>query len=170
MRILVLCSFALLLHAQQGPEDLLAQVRAKVTRTIGELSNYMCTQTVERNQYVVDPAFSCAGLIAHAAHPHRTVSDRLKLDVGIGTKGEMYSWVGENRFYDNLSRFASQGAISSGTFEFFLKAIFLTDQTVISYDGEVIDHGTTARRISIPGLACHQPLSDHLEDHRNHGV
>ena len=160
MRILALCSFAVLLHAQQEPENLLAHVQAKVKDAIDRLSNYMCTQTVERNQYVLDRAPSCAGLLAHRTQARQTLSDRLTLDVGVGPKGEMYSWVGENRFHDNVNRFASQGAISNGSFDFFLKAVFETDHAEFSYDGEQVDQGRRLAgfRYQVSRAASHYEL------------
>ena len=141
MWILVLSTLAVLLQAQQEPVDVLARAQAKIKDTIDRLSNYMCTQTVYRNQYVLDRAPSCAGLLAHRANKHQTLSDKLKLDVGVGAKDEMYSRVGENRFHDNVNRFASQGAISNGSFDFFLKSVFFADQAVFSYVGEQVDEG-----------------------------
>ena len=146
MRIILLGGFALLLHAQQEPQDLLTRVRAKIAGTINRLTNYMCTETVERAQYELDGAGdgarSCGDLLAHRGTAPQTVSDRLRLDVGVGANGEIYSWAGENHFHDrSLSQFVTEGAISNGSFASFLTMIFTGDQAEFSYDGEKIDGG-----------------------------
>jgi hypothetical protein len=146
MRALLFCSCALVLHAQQEPHDLLTHVRAKVTETINRLSRYMCTQTVERSHYeldsVLDRSISCDDLIARPRPAHRTTSDLLRLDVGVGANGEMYSWAGENRFHDqSLSELVREGAISNGSFASFLNIVFSTDMAAFSYDGEKIEDG-----------------------------
>jgi hypothetical protein len=52
----LICLFISILYAQQSAEAILAQVRAKVADSIGRLSNYMCTQTIERMTYVLPSA------------------------------------------------------------------------------------------------------------------
>ena len=146
MRLIVLGSIALLLQAQQEPNGLLAHVRARIAETIRQLSNYMCTQTVDRSEYRLDHAgnrtVSCDDLLAHKKTSHEIASDRLRLDVGIGADGEMYSWAGENHFHNStLSQIVNEGATQNGSFASFLQMIFSIDQAEFSYDGEKIEDG-----------------------------
>jgi len=77
---------------------------------------------------------SCDDLIAavNAAAGKRrlTHSDRLRLDVAVsqdrsGEDGEMYSWVGEERFRGrDLFEIVPDGAMATGTFSSMLASIF----------------------------------------------
>jgi hypothetical protein len=140
-RTAVLCGFAFTLQAQQGAEELLAHVRAKVTDTVGRLSNYMCTETVERTVYVLQAAGGskepCAGLLASKGHERLISSDRLRLDVGASKSGEMYSWAGENRFQgETPGEIVGRGTTSNGSFAALLSMIFTMDPVKFSYRGE----------------------------------
>jgi len=132
VRTLVLCGCALTLQAQQGGEELLAHVRAKVAGTVGRLSNYMCTQTVDRMVYLLA-----------AKKPGRLLSsDRLRLDVGAAKSGELYSWAGDNRFHDRTpAEIVGRGVTSNGSFEALLSMIFTTDPVEFSYRGELTEAG-----------------------------
>jgi uncharacterized protein (TIGR03435 family) len=146
MRVVVLLGVALLMQAQSRPEELLARVRARVAETLGGLSRFMCTQTVDRAEYRVDPgddATPCgAPGAADADAAHLVTTDRLRLDVGIGTNREMYSWVGENHFHDrNLTQLVKAGAISNGSFASFLTAIFQSDRAEFTSHGETVGEG-----------------------------
>ncbi len=57
---------------------------------------------------------------------------------------EMYSWVGESRF-DNrdLLDLVNDGAISSGSFGSYLKALFRTDAASFTYNGDLTRDGRT---------------------------
>src|SRR5689334_8997378 len=88
--------------AQDNPVSLLKQVAAKATQSIDSLGRYMCTQTIVREQYEpktpkqggrCDDKPGSIGLLLNTA-------DRLRLDVARTSTGEMYSWVGEEKFND----------------------------------------------------------------------
>jgi hypothetical protein len=100
-RVVLLLGFVSILQAQQGSQGLLAEVRAKVADSVGRLSNYMCTENIERTVYALQPAGqstqSCAGLLTSIGHGRLLSSDRLRLDVGASKSDEMYSWAGRPR-------------------------------------------------------------------------
>jgi hypothetical protein len=158
-KAILLCAFVSL----SGPavsEDsnaLLAHIRARVMETIGRLPNYMCTETIDRLQFEPDSRLrirSCEAAIQHHPKLRLASSDRLRLDVAVGTRTELYSWVGENRFEDRgLMAVVRYGPLSTGSFASFLNNIFGTDDATFSYTGESSLNG---RRLA--GFAFQVPL------------
>jgi len=152
----LLFGVSIVARAQDDPQDLLRQVSQKVMDSIHRLPKYLCTLTIERSQYKIGGIFSthsCDNLAAEkkAERLKRSLyaSDRLRLDVAVGTSreifgttNEMYSWVGDNRF-DNRGLFdlVRQGAISSGSFSTFLISIFGEDRATFSYNGDITENG-----------------------------
>jgi hypothetical protein len=144
-----LCSFAAIIQiaawAQtDDPKDLLLRVRGNVTDTVARLPKYMCSLTIEREQYTADPvhALSCDGMAAQRTKgelkPHLYETDRVRLDVGVAASNEIYSWVGEDRFDDrDLFDLVREGALQTGSFSGFLTSIFGSDAAAnFTYDGE----------------------------------
>jgi len=104
------------LMAQPDPSELLQRVREKVLNTLDRLPRYMCTQTINRSVYEPvrrevevkdcgDPRRSdeTGGRLV------RTMADRVRLDVGVAAQGEIYSWVGENRFRNRSLSIVNEG-------------------------------------------------------------
>ena len=153
--LLLLGSFAASLLAQPGsqdPKDLLLTVRRKIMDTVLRLPRYMCTQTIDRVQY--QPSNnqrvpSCDELEAQRKSSERKLrlsgSDRLRLDVAVSSStGEIYSWVGEERFDDrSLFDLVRQGAVQTGSFRSFLASIFASEDASFSYDGDETVNGRT---------------------------
>jgi hypothetical protein len=141
LTVATLSGAALTLNAQQAGEELLAKVRSRVLENVDRLSNYACTETVERKVYVLragnlTPA-SCEALLEADRGGRLRSSDRLRLDVGIAQTGEeMYSWSGENQFEANNTHQLVQGATTNGSFAGFLYMIFRQDRVTMSYRGE----------------------------------
>ncbi len=124
--------------------------------TLERLPKYVCTQTVDRSRYELESALyghggktdghSCDDILAEqntAARKRRlTHSDRLRLDVAVshdrpGEDGEMYSWVGEERFRGrDLFEIVPDGAMATGTFSSMLTSIFGGDAGRFSYNGD----------------------------------
>ena len=143
VRAVLICSFVSVLYAQESGEGSLAQVRAKVANIVGRLSNYMCTETIERTSYVLrsEPKASCAGLLAVEGHGQLVSSDRLRLDVGSSKSAtlsnEFYSWAGENHFSDQtIGEIVGNGATSNGSYTALLSMIFTSDPVKFAYIGE----------------------------------
>lgn len=88
-------------------QQLLA-IRRNVIATISRLPKYLCRETVDRSTFLPKSPVnhsSCTDLANRRKKPnwkvHESQSDRLRLDVAVSRdEGEMYSWVGENRFHD----------------------------------------------------------------------
>jgi hypothetical protein len=147
--LLLLCSFAASMQAQQDPRDLLVGVRNRVMQTVDRLPRYMCTQTIDRAQY--EPTggrrtSSCDDLAAQKktaqGRLRLSASDRLRLDVAVAATDEIYSWVGEDRFDDrSLFDLVRQGSLQTGSFRTFLSSIFGSDAASFSYNGDTTVNG-----------------------------
>jgi hypothetical protein len=133
------------LMAQPDPSELLLHVCDKVVHTLDRLPRYMCTQTIDPSVY--EPARREVDVKA-CADPQRspdtertlvrTMADRVRLDVGVAAQGEIYSWVGENRFRNrSLFSIVNEGSLSTGYFNGFLDLVFRSDNPRFSYFGEI---------------------------------
>jgi hypothetical protein len=133
------------LMAQPDPSELLLRVRDRVIHTLDRLPRYMCTQTIDRSVYEpirrdVDAKACDATQHSPDAKPNlvRAMADRVRLDVGTVAQGEIYSWVGENRFRNrSLFSIVDEGSLSTGYFNGFLELAFRSDNASFSYSGEV---------------------------------
>jgi hypothetical protein len=160
-RFLLTVIIATTVWAQQGdPMDLLRRVQARVANSLDRLPRYMCTETIDRSQY--EPNVHGRGTECDEGPArqltHLATSDRLRMDVAMAPTGEMYSWVGENRFDDrDLFDMVREGAISTGSFSGFLTAIFRTEDASFTYDGETTNGGRTVAEFgfSVPYEKSH---------------
>jgi hypothetical protein len=153
-RLLFLCSFAAVIQttaSAQTNDPLLQRVRDNVTDTVERLPKYLCTLTVDRARYAADPvhASSCDGLAGQQSKgrlkPRLAETDRVRLDVAIVARNEIYSWVGEDRFEDRdlFLDLVRQGALQTGGYSIFLDSIFGGDAASFSSNGETELDGRT---------------------------
>ncbi len=132
------------MQAQPNPAELLRLAQTKISQSLDRTLRYMCTQTIDRAGYEPDVNSGHTSCDAGPARPamHLTTWDRLRLDVAMTSTGEMYSWVGENRFHDrDLTDMVQEGAISTGNFAAFLEIVFRTDDTSFTYNGDSSENG-----------------------------
>jgi hypothetical protein len=137
------------LMAQPDPGELLLRVREKVVNTLDRLPRYMCTQTIDRSVYEpIRREVETKACDDPQRSPDiqrklvRTMADRVRLDVGMAARGEIYSWVGESRFRNrSLFSIVNEGSMSTGYFNGFLDLVFRSDNTNFSYSGEVSEGG-----------------------------
>ncbi len=131
----------------QSNDPLLDKVREQVSKSILRLPNYLCTQTIQRTQMdpVVRNRLTCAQLAGLKQSARLLNSkDRLRLDVAMGEKKEMYSWMGSNQFFDsNIVELVHFGPISSGSFNGFLRAVFTRNIATYAPPQQVIRDGRT---------------------------
>ena len=140
------CGFAQPNQAQQDPKDLLLSVRRRVMETVRRLPRYMCTETIDRSQYEPDVVRqgSACDQPSLQRKLHMAELTGLRLDVGIAANGEIYSWVGEDRFDDrSLFDIVRQGAVQTGSFRSFLLSVFESDAASFSYNGDETVNGRT---------------------------
>jgi hypothetical protein len=152
--LLLLSVFATAVAAQQDTprgdaKALLLEVRKKVMLTVNRLPKFMCTETVDRSIFRPKTKLrgvfcdDLANLRKHADwRVSKYTSDRLRLDVAILDRTEMFSWAGEGRFQDrSLADLVRHGATSTGAFVSFLNSIFGNDAANFTYNGDVNVNG-----------------------------
>ncbi len=134
-RVLIFCAYAIAGVTALWATDSIAQilfnkVKDSVVDNIKNFPRYTCVQTVVRSQFILPPAgTSCAIAIANNERNNREAilswHDRLRLDVAVGEKSEMFSWAGATKFESgNVSELVSKGASGSGEFGSFLSSVF----------------------------------------------
>ena len=142
-------------------QDLFGRVRTKVLDDISRIPNYTCVQTITRT--VIRSATSryrlCDQIIedrSHAEDPRRGAHslspgstsiqglsswERLRLEVAIAGKREVFSWVGASRFEEkSLQDLIGYGQTSTGDFGPFLYSVFF-DHSSMQFDGETTSGG-----------------------------
>jgi hypothetical protein len=137
--------------AEYDPVDVLKRATQKVLAGAQEIPKYTCVETVNREYF--EPAAAtlpraCPVLLEQRSHPTvdmilRPVStDRLRLDVTLGTGGELFSWAGASRFEDaSIDHLVRHGPMATGGFAGFLLAIFETDAKRYVFDGSIMVNG-----------------------------
>jgi hypothetical protein len=139
---LLLCTAAR--TADSPAQVLFNRLRENVRGALERVPRYTCVQTITRTrhypQYGSRPN-SCAALIATRAQlPSAGLllwHDRLRLDVAVGDKSEMFSWAGARQFETNsLGDLALSGSTGSGSFSSFLSSVFGPDAQDFRYTGE----------------------------------
>jgi hypothetical protein len=135
------------LAAQPGanPDDLYRRVRERVLSDIVRLPNYTCVQTITRSvRGAMQAARSRPQLCEQIIREHnadkskQSISswDRLRIDVAIAEKHEVYSWVGADQFEkDNLHELVGEGQTSMGDFGSLILSIF-SDHPTMQFQGE----------------------------------
>jgi hypothetical protein len=138
----LLLGVAGLAGADSMPDEVLARLRDRVLDEAAHVPNYTCVQTIDRQFFVTTvtrPPGSCAGLDVERTRPgYRIVpygSDRFRLDVGVGRRGELYSWAGAERFEDRDLNDLIPGPSSTGAFATLLHMMFGGDAAEFHYRG-----------------------------------
>ena len=134
----LLAFVAVALHAQKtDPQALLDEVRLKVASTVQRASRYTCMETIEpywyANRKPVRPG--CDTDRSPEINGQNLVrSDRLRLDVAVGSGQEMFSWHGQKSFQtEEIDRLVTAGPISSGTYFSFLSSVFLEGLATVDF-------------------------------------
>ncbi len=136
--------------------EALAQARAKIVSATKQLPRYTCVETVERKSFgrvwtgrgAVPPKM-CPQIVFDknsGRSPVRLVmTDRLRLDVAVSGKGEIYSWVGASQFDSRpLAEMIGGGVVSTGAFGTYLVDVFENQAATYrflrktSHDGRVL--------------------------------
>ena len=117
------------------PAEVLKRVGARVhTTTERRLPNCTCVETVTREAFLpatAAPRRTCSEVLAQRQHPpaslalHSYSLDRLRLDVAMTEKGEIFSWAGARQFSSgHIGDVVGAGPIGTGAFGGFLQMIF----------------------------------------------
>jgi len=144
--IAMLAGLAALSATDRDPSDIIEQVRAKIVATGKRMPNYTCIETVNRRFFrpaAVSFPKRCDVLLQQRNNPtpdmvlKLSTSDRLRLDVSMTAKGEIFSCVGAKRFEDEgIHRVVSSGPMGTGAFGAFLGAVFGGDAKKFDFTGK----------------------------------
>jgi hypothetical protein len=124
-------------------QALFNHVRQKVVASVKNSPRYTCVETVERETFVprLKNRAACWNP-ENGANLVLDTRDRLRLDVGVSSGREIYSWHGEKQFHDTgLDDLVGYGPIGSGMFSSFLAAIFGTARGHYLFTGTVNQDG-----------------------------
>jgi hypothetical protein len=149
--------------ADRDPKDVLKRVTAKAVAAGKAIPNYTCVETVNRNFFrPAAPGLPRACSLVLEQRQHRTLdmqlrllsTDRLRLDVAMVQRGEVFSWVGASKFDDSdLGRLVHSGPVGTGAFGAFLSVVFGQDQPSFEFaknaevDGRaVLEYSFSVRR------------------------
>jgi hypothetical protein len=130
--------------ADRDPAAVIQRVTAKVMATGRRIPNYTCVQTVNRDTYRPIAATlprACSLLLEQRLHPTPDLvlrplsTDRLRLEVAIVGRGEIFSWAGASRFEDGgIDNVVRSGPIGTGAFGGFLSVIFKSDVKKFTFE------------------------------------
>jgi hypothetical protein len=129
-----------LLHAQTvDPQTLLDHVRSKVAAAVQRAPRYTCTETIERfwyaNRKIVRPGCD-SGHPPEIKERNLVRSDRLRLDVAVGSGQEIFTWHGQKNFQtEEIDKLVTAGPVSSGNYFAFLSSIFLDGGAAVDFRG-----------------------------------
>jgi hypothetical protein len=137
----------LALGAEYDAREVLRRATEKVLASAREIPNYTCVETVSRD-YLEPAAVSlpraCSVLLAQRQFPTPDLvlslysTDRLRLDVTMTRKGEIYSWSGASRFDDaTVDHVVRSGPFGTGSFGGFLAVVFETDVKKFNFERRI---------------------------------
>jgi hypothetical protein len=134
MRVAAACLLAIIpgalgIQGQQTPADLYQRTREHVKEQIQRLPRYTCVQTITRHVYrnPSSKTSNCERILRNrdGMKPMTVQWDRLRVDVAIADKQEVYSWVGASRFEEtDLSKLVGGGQTTMGDFGSLVLSVF----------------------------------------------
>lgn len=129
--------------AELTGQEIFNRVRDNVAKQLAAAANYTCVQSTERVYYYESQKQKpgCSGRLE--SKPDKpTFRDRLRLDVAVSDKEEIFSWhAGSNFSSLGITDIVKSGPISSGSFIGYLQNIFLTRGVEVRYNGPSTEAG-----------------------------
>ncbi len=147
--VVFVCAAAAAVAADDNPAKALHRVAIKQLVRAAKLPNYTCVETVTRDYYHPKPARAAAnaGTSAGAcsllpgaspANLQWTATDRLRLDVALTERREIYSWVGASKFEDaDVTAVVRHGPVATGSFGALLAVVFGQDAATFHFEKSV---------------------------------
>jgi hypothetical protein len=142
----VVCACAATGETSDPSAMLMRRVTDAVMKGTTRTPNYTCVETIQRDYYKPLGSTlprSCPVLLAARQSPTPDLglrlvsSDRLRLDVAMVERGEIFSWAGASRFENvSLDEVVHYGPIASGFFGGFLSVVFGHDAKEFVYRQE----------------------------------
>jgi hypothetical protein len=151
-------------QAARDPDDVLAQVRAKLRSMALRLPRYTCVQTVERSYFKHaehnGPPPSCDQISGDRKMGRNKLqlyaSDRLRLDVAVAEGREIVSWAGAGKFDSrSVDEIVGEGPTGTGAFGLHLVDVFANSGVHFQYLGEKEANGKSVLeyRFTVPARA-----------------
>jgi hypothetical protein len=151
-------AFGIAAGADYDPVEVLKRVAQNARASADHAPNYTCVETVTRDYYRPAAATlprACDVLMEQRQHPTLDLvlglfaTDRLRLDVTMASRGEIFSWAGASRFEDSrIDHLVHYGPFGSGHFTGFLIAVFETDVKRFTFDRALTVDGRTLMEYS----------------------
>ena len=134
--------------AADDPMKVLERVTIKQLVRAAKLPNYTCIETVTRDYYKLKKSASvksCSAIPPHSASDPAlplTVTDRLRLDVALTERREIYSWVGDSKFEDDgVTALVRHGPIATGAFGALVAVVFGQDAKTFHFEKNIVVAG-----------------------------
>lgn len=131
--------------ADRAPDEVLKQATDRALASAARIPNYTCVETVTRDYYWPTAATlprACPVLLEQRRHPtpdmvlRHMMTDRLRLDVTLADRGEIFSWAGASRFNDaTIDNVVREGPIGTGAFGGLLEVVFKQDVKSFQFVG-----------------------------------
>jgi hypothetical protein len=144
MRCAVLLAWCLSIRAaDRSPDELIKTVTERVVASAARIPSYTCVETIVREYYRPTAAIlprSCPVLMDQRQRPtpditlQLAMTDRLRLDVTMTARGEIFSWVGASRFDDRSVFQMVAGPMVTGAFGGFLSIVFRQDVRKFTFE------------------------------------
>ncbi len=150
----------------RSPQELLENVRHKVSQQLAKSANYACVETLDRTYLKGTHPSAIACGAEDTTDLQEVMHDRLRLNLAVSEGAEIFSWHGENKFTSSdIEKIVKGGPISSGNFVGFLRNIFFAPGVKFRYRGKATDHGIAVARFD---YAVGKPASRfHVEGAEN---
>jgi hypothetical protein len=152
MRAILMLACALGSAQERDPAEVIKLATQKAVASIRGIPNYTCVQTVTRNYYRPVAATiprACPLLMQQRLIPtpdlrlQHISTDRLRLEVTLASRGEIFSWVGGSSFEEGIDRVVRSGPIGTGAFGGYLSTLFGTDVKKFEYERKFVTGGRT---------------------------
>ena len=174
MRCAVLLAWCLSVRAaDRSPDEVIKRVTERVVGSAARIPSYTCVETIVREYYRPAAAIlprACPVLMEQRQHPtpdialQLAMTDRLRLDVTMTGRGEIFSWVGASRFDDRSIFQMVGGPMQTGAFGGFLSVIFKQDVRKFTFERSTevegrrlmeysfqVPRNNSSYRVEIPG-------------------
>jgi hypothetical protein len=172
--LLLLFTLSLAFLAEREPVEVLAKATEKLAAGRRSIPNCTCVETITREYYRPAAATlprACPVLLEQRKHPtldlvlRHALTDRLRLDVAVTERGEMFSWVGANKFEDSgIEYLVTAGPVGTGAFSGFLSVVLLQDAKETPFEGYVVADGRNLMEFSYRVKKSNSHYRVRLED------
>ena len=156
--LLLACAIGLSAAAAYDPTEVLTRAIQRAIERARTIPNYTCVETVTRVYFqpaAVSLPRDCPVLLEQRHHRTPDIflnayaTDRLRLDVTMSSRGEIFSWPGASRFDDHdIDHVVRNGPMGTGSFGGFLTTIFTSDAKRFRFERSLSVNGRTTMEYS----------------------